>query len=110
MDFDAASAFERLIEMSADHIDSLEFGVVSMDGELRVGHYDAVEARMSGLDPSRVVGKKFFVEVAPCCNNFMVAQRFVDEEKLDATLDYVFTFGMQPHARAAALAALRGQG
>jgi hypothetical protein len=29
-------------------------------------------------------------------NNFLVAQRFVDEPVLDVTLDYVLTFRMRP--------------
>jgi len=34
--------------------------------------------------------------VAPCTNNYLVAQRFRDEPTLDAELDYVFTLKMRP--------------
>jgi photoactive yellow protein len=51
---------------------------------------------LSGLTPSRVVGRLFFSEVAPCTNNFMVAFRFEQEPELDSTIDYVFTLKMSP--------------
>jgi hypothetical protein len=31
-----------------------------------------------------------------CMNNFMVAQRFEDEDVLDTVIDYVLTFRMRP--------------
>jgi hypothetical protein len=33
--------------------------------------------------------------VAPCTNNFMVALRY-DEEDLDATVNYVFSYRLRP--------------
>jgi hypothetical protein len=48
------------------------------------------------LSPKRVLGKHFFEEVAPCMNNFMVAQRFDDEDALDDILPYVLTLRMRP--------------
>jgi photoactive yellow protein len=43
-----------------------------------------------------VIGRKFFTEVAPCTNNFMVAHRFETEPELDDVIDYVFTFRLAP--------------
>jgi hypothetical protein len=41
-----------------------------------------------------------FTNVAPCLNNFMVAQRFEDAQDegsaLDDTIDYVLTLRMRP--------------
>lgn len=96
MDFRADNAFERLIEMSVEDLDELGFGVVGLDSEHAVTHYNRAESEISGLDRERVIGRRFFIEVAPCCNNFMVAQRYTDEAELDATVDYVFTFKMRP--------------
>jgi len=36
------------------------------------------------------------VDVGPCTNNYLVAQRFLDCDELDEQLDYVFTFRMAP--------------
>lgn len=36
-----------------------------------------------------------FNEVAPCMNNYLVAQRFDDEEALDEILPYILTLRMR---------------
>ena len=77
-------------------LDSLEFGVIAMDRTGRVTRYNAPESRLAGLSASRVVGKHFFTEVAPCTNNYLVASRFEDCPVLDETLPYVFTLRMRP--------------
>ena len=53
---------------------------------------------MAGLSPERVLGKHLFTNVAPCMNNYLVAQRFEDEAELDVIIDYVLTFRMRPTA------------
>lgn len=82
--------------MEPVELDRLEEGVVRMDHTGRVRAYNAAEAELSGLDPAGVVGQDFFVQVAPCTNNYLVAQRYADEEDLDEVIDYVFTFRMLP--------------
>jgi photoactive yellow protein len=76
--------------------DDLPFGVIGFDAATIVDTYNATESRMSGLDPSGVVGVPFFDAVGQCMNNFMVAQRFEDEPELDAVLPYVLTLRMRP--------------
>jgi photoactive yellow protein len=77
-------------------LDALEFGVVALTTDGIVTSYNLAESRLSGLTPSRVVGRHFFSAVAPCTNNFMVAQRFETEAEIDDIIDYVFTLRMQP--------------
>jgi photoactive yellow protein len=48
------------------------------------------------MDAESVVGKNFFVQVAPCTNNYMVAERFHGADELDEIIDYVFTYAMVP--------------
>jgi photoactive yellow protein len=55
-----------------------------------------------------VVGRNFFVEVGPCTNNYLIAQRFHDSEELDEQLDYVFTYRMSPTPVRLRLMARRG--
>ena len=52
--------------------------------------------RLVGLSPDFVKGRRLFEAVAPCMNNYLVAQRFEDEPDLDTTIDYVLTFKMRP--------------
>lgn len=98
MDFDATTALARLEAMSAQALDALEFGVVRMRLDGKVVAYNAFESKLAGLSKERVLARNFFADVAPCTNNYMVAERFMSEPELDATLDYVFTLRMKPTA------------
>lgn len=85
---------------SANDIDALDFGVIGFDADGVVRRYNTHESQMAGLSLDRVVGHPFFTVVAPCMNNFMVAQRFEDTAPaggtLDETIDYVLTLRMRP--------------
>jgi photoactive yellow protein len=86
--------------LSDAELDKLAFGVIGFDAETLVRRYNAIESQMAGLAPARVLGSALFTAVAPCMNNFLVAQRFEDAvaegAALDAMLDYVFTLRMRP--------------
>lgn len=71
------------------------FGVVRMDCDGIVTLYNYEERRLSGLSAEQTVGQNFFRDVAPCTNNFMVAERF-KEPAIDEVVEYVFTFAMEP--------------
>lgn len=96
MDIDDADVLDQLLAADDDVLDALPFGVIGMDDDHQVVLYNRAESALSGLSPERVLGRHFFSEVAPCTNNFMVAQRFEEEETLDAFVDYVFTLRMKP--------------
>jgi photoactive yellow protein len=85
----------------ADHIDDLDFGLIVMGRDGGVTGYNQAESKLSGLPVDEVVGRNFFVEVGPCTNNYLIAQRFHDAAAgaggdLDEELDYVFTYRMAP--------------
>jgi photoactive yellow protein len=77
-------------------IDGIGFGLVVMDRDGIVLGYNQRESRLSGLPPAQVTGRNFFVDVGPCTNNYLVAQRYADSDDLDEQLNYVFTFRMAP--------------
>jgi photoactive yellow protein len=52
--------------------------------------------RYGGLSRVQVVGLDFFGDVAPCMNNYMIAERFEGGASVDITLPYVLTFRMRP--------------
>ncbi len=93
--FDAPDAAERLLRLSADELDGLDFGVVEMDQLGQVLRYNATESRYSGLPAERVVGRHFFRDVAPCSNNRHVAHRYA-LATLDDTIAYTFALRMKP--------------
>lgn len=85
---------------SDEMLDQLDFGVIGMDSQGIVRRYNRFEQEAAGLSPERVLGQPLFTVVAPCMNNFMVAQRFDDAETeqqgLDDTIPYVLTLRMRP--------------
>ncbi len=94
--FDAVDLRNLLDAMPLEHFDDLPFGLIVMDRSGVVVSYNAFEAARAGLACDQVVGRHFFESVGPCMNNYLVAQRFLDEPSLDDFLDYVFTFRMMP--------------
>ena len=93
--FDTVS-LAQLRDMDAAQLDELPFGVVGLDSDGIVEVYNRTEATNAGLDRDEVIGSSFFLSVAQCMNNFMVAQRFEDEDELDTVLAYILTFRMRP--------------
>jgi photoactive yellow protein len=91
---------QRLDALDARQLDQLDFGVIGFDADTMVRYYNATESQAAGLSPARVLGQPLFTNVAPCMNNFMVAQRFEDaadeQRALDVTIDYVLTLRMRP--------------
>ena len=98
--FEQDGALEHLLALPAADMDQLDFGVIGFDADGVVRQYNAFEAQAAGLAPERVLGQPLFTIVAPCMNNFMVAQRFDDAlasgTTLDAAIDYVLTLRMRP--------------
>jgi photoactive yellow protein len=86
--------------LESGDVDHLAFGVIGFDADCLVRVYNRVESAAAGLQPDRVLGHHLFESVAPCMNNFLVAQRFEDAaaqaEPLDDTIPYVLTLRMRP--------------
>lgn len=100
LSFASPGLLTRLAQLGADELDRLDFGVIGFDAETTVRQYNRTESEAAGLTPPRVLGQPLFTNVAPCLNNFMVAQRFEDAQDgssgLDDTIDYVLTLRMRP--------------
>ncbi len=95
-DFSAADLFDQLQAASDVEVTDAPFGVVRFDERGTVTLYNKWESGLSGLSPEGVVGRGFFEEIAPCTNNFLVAERYTDEAELDETITYTFTWKMNP--------------
>ena len=96
---------DALESVPPGRIDDFDFGLIVMDRDGRVLGYNQAESKLSGLPADEVIGRNFFVEIGPCTNNYLVAQRYQDSasqqtsqdsEELDEQLDYVFTYRMAP--------------
>lgn len=96
MHFDSPTLLADLERATASEVDDAGFGVIRMDRSGVVLTFNRRESQLSGLSAQGVLGRNFFIEVAPCVNNFMVAERYGEPGELDAQLDYVFTYRMKP--------------
>ena len=98
--FSDAALQAELDRCSSEELDALEFGVIGIDAAGVVRRYNLFESKAAGLSSPRVLGQPLFTVVAPCMNNFMVAQRFEDalasNSALDVVIDYVLTLRMRP--------------
>jgi photoactive yellow protein len=112
LSFDTPDLGPQLASLTEAELDTLDFGVIGFDADTTVCRYNKLESSDAGLSPQRVVGQPLFTNVAPCMNNFMVAQRFDDAADqglpLDATIDYVLTLRMRPIKVALRLIAVPG--
>lgn len=95
------SDLPRWLPLASDaDLDRLDFGTIGIDTAGVVCRYNSFESKAAGLSPERVLGHPLFTVVAPCMNNFLVAQRLEDAlaygGSLDATIDYVLTLRMRP--------------
>lgn len=98
--FDQPGIAALLDTMGEAALNALGFGVIGFGRDGRVRRYNSFEAKAAGLGVERVLDQDLFMVVAPCMNNFLVAQRFADAHDggapLDDTIGYVLTLRMRP--------------
>jgi photoactive yellow protein len=57
---------DNILAREPQRAESLAFGAVLLDRSGKVVKYNKAEGMIAGRDPSDVVGKDFFNEIAPC--------------------------------------------
>jgi photoactive yellow protein len=115
LDLEATSPFvdadtlDRLGAMGAEELDALDVGVVCLNDDGTVETLNEAALQLPGLsgvdDRSTVVGKNFFLELAPSTNNNLFYGRFQTGKRrgrLDARFPYTFT-GPNEEARSFAV-------
>lgn len=89
--------FGAVQQLSPEQLDRLPYGLITLDAEGRILHYNDTESRMVGLPKHKVLGRRFFGEVAPCARVREFEGRF-EELVRDPyrvrvqTFDFVFRF------------------
>ncbi len=98
IEFDQQDVANVLAKLTTEEIDELPFGAIELDRDGVVLSFNAREAKESGRKAESVIGKRFFVDVAPCAKTPEFYGRF---ETLvaggpSAVFDYVFDYEMAP--------------
>lgn len=93
--FNDPSLPEWLDSQSDDAYDTLGFGLVKMDYTGTITAYNIALSSLAGVSKENALGKNFFTQVAPCTNNFMVAEKY-QNAVLDETIPYMFTYITKP--------------
>jgi len=58
--------FGTVSRLSPNDLDQLPYGLICLDAQGRVVHYNDTESRLARLPKERVLGRNFFADVAPC--------------------------------------------
>lgn len=94
-EFSSVNIIAWLEEQGDQVYNSLPFGLVKMNTDGIIVAYNKAESDIAGVATENAIGKHFFTGVAPCTNNFMVAEKYNSPE-VDEELDYMFTYVTQP--------------
>ncbi len=95
--FDEPNIREVLDQATIEGLDAFNFGIVRMKMDGTVTAYNKYESELSDFSSLEVVGKHYFTQIAPCTNNFMIADKYnMEAEKRDEQLNYLFTNQIKP--------------
>ncbi len=89
--------FGAVQRLTPEELDGLPYGLITLDAQGRVMHYNDTESRMVGLPKHKVIGRSFFSDVAPCTRVREFEGRFQelvrDPYRIRVqTFDFVFRF------------------
>jgi len=97
--FGSNDASNQLAKMSDKDINNLAFGAIELDPQGKILKYNKAEGEITGRNPSEVIGKNFFTEVAPCTKTDAFYGKFRDGVKsgnLSTIFEYTFDYQMKP--------------
>lgn len=89
--------FGTVSRLGPDELDELPYGLICLDAQGRVVHYNDTESRLAKLPKDRVIGRNFFSEVAPCTRVREFEGQFYELVRDPARLrvrsfDFIFRF------------------
>lgn len=99
MSFVPEEVLRKLDNLTTQEANELSFGVVRVTDQGIIELYNQYEADLSKLSINEVLGKNFFITVAPCTNNRLFKGKFdagVSSDSLDVEFLYTFTYRLRP--------------
>jgi photoactive yellow protein len=91
-----------LSRMTKEELDALPFGAIRLSPYGTVLSYNAVEGRLTGREPERVLGRNFFLDIAPCTDVQEFRGRFIElarESNTSMFHEFSFEFPFEPPLR-----------
>ena len=103
---------QSLSHLASVALERLPMGAILLDHELRVVGYNEAESRLTGLTREKVLGREFFVEIAPCMGSAEVGewclQHVHDADVTKKEIDWVLV--LRDGKRLAELVCIAGRG
>lgn len=99
--------------LSDDALDELPYGVIGLSADSKVLRYNLAEGRLARLDPLTVVGRAFFVDVAPCTATPEFqgrVARFLSGERGPEVESFAYLFDFKFGAQEVRVELVRGRG
>jgi len=94
-------AAHELFDLPDSDIDTLPFGLISVDAAGTIEQYNSYESKMARLSKERVIGRNFFADVAPCAavqefqGRFEIFARGTGDATESFDFQFRFPFGRQ---------------
>jgi photoactive yellow protein len=84
----------QVLDMMTDaQLDAVPFGAIKLDKDSKILRYNRVEGEITGRDPSAVIGRNFFLDLAACGVGPLFWGRFkqgIMKPQYDEIFPYVF--------------------
>jgi photoactive yellow protein len=81
-----------LSRMTKEELDALPYGAIRLSSYGTILSYNATEGRLTGRVPERVLGRNFFLDVAPCTDVQEFHGRFRELVRGQSSLLHTFAF------------------
>ena len=97
MDF--TTLYSMIDSLTEEQLDALPYGVIQLDAQGTILHYNDYESELAQLPRASVIGKNFFRDVAPCTDVQEFHGRFTEgvaNRRLDVKFRYHFAFAHNP--------------
>ena len=94
-----SSDVDNILQKEPERAERLAFGAVLLDRTGKIVKYNKAEGLIVGRDPSDVIGKNFWNDIAPCAKGKKFHGQFLkfaQTGKVNTMLDYEFDYKMKP--------------
>ncbi len=94
-----AKDVDNILAREPHRAEFLAFGAILLDRQGMILKYSQAEGLIAGRNPSEVIGKNFFNDVAPCAKGkrlYGEFLKFFNAGSINTMLDYEFDYKMKP--------------